>query len=130
MAITGGKKREASRIKGALDAGTVKAQEGLGSAKDRTTEFVDARAHDVGAALHRVSAALKEASESVENAGAHLGARGEAAAGQVEKASRYLRKNDYDAFAEDLTEFARRHVGWAVVASFAAGLVVARLGRS
>lgn len=130
MSITGSKKRHGNGLREAVDQGTERAKEGLETAKDKAVEFVDARAHDVGLALHRVSNALKEASESVEEAGSHLGARGDAAAGRVEQASRYLQKGDYDHFRDDLTDLARRHVGWSVVLAFAAGVAVARLGRS
>ncbi|NNF26874.1 MAG: hypothetical protein HKN73_06635 [Gemmatimonadetes bacterium] len=130
MSMTGTKKRRGTVLRDAVDSGADKAREGLDSAKDRAVEFVDDRADDVGVALHRVSTALREASESVEQAGSRLGARGDAAAGRVEQASRYLRKGDYDDFRGDLTDLARRHVGWSVALAFAAGVAVARLGRS
>lgn len=129
MSMTGTKKRRTG-LRDAVDQGADKAREGLETAKDRAVGFVDDRANDVGVALHRVSTALREASDSVEEAGSRLGARGGAAAGRVEQASRYLRKNDFDDFQGDLTDLARRHVGWSLAIAFAAGVAVARIGRS
>ena len=128
MSLTGTKKGRGAVLHDAVDHGADRAREGLEAARDRAVEFVDDRANDVGEALHRVSTALKEASESVEEAGSRLGAQGGAAAVRVERASRYLRKGNYDDFRDDLTDLARRHVALSVALAFVAGVALARIG--
>ena len=129
MAITGSKKRDESKVGEYLDRGKREAQERIEAAKGHTVDFIDARAENVGEALDRVSVALRTASEAIETAGVQVGMRGESAADQVDRASKYLRKNEPGVFLSDLEDFSRRHMGWAIGIAFFAGMAVARLGR-
>lgn len=129
MAITGTKKKDDSKVGEYVERGKREAQERIEAAKGHTVDFVDARAENVGEALERVSTALRTASEAIETAGVKVGLRGESAADRVDEASKYLRKNEPDVFLNDLEDFSRRHMGWAIGIAFVAGFAVARLGR-
>ena len=129
MKISGAAKKDDSKLAEYVHRGKEEAHERLAAAQESSVEFIDARANDVGQALDRVSAALRGASETIEHAGEHLGERGENAAARVDRASKYLAKNDPGVFVQDLQDLSQRHMGWAVGIAFAAGIAVARLSQ-
>jgi len=129
MKITGSAKKDDSRLTEYVHRGKEEAQERLTAAQEGGVEFIDARANEVGDALDRVSTALRAASEAIEQAGGQVGERGEKAAVRVDRASKYLRKNDPGVFVQDLQDLSQRHMGWAVGIAFAAGVAAARLTR-
>lgn len=128
MSITKSRKDD-SKLSEYVQKGRNEAEERLDAAREATNEFVDARAKDLGVALDRVSSALRSASESIETAGQGLGQKGEVAATRVDRASKYLRKNEPGVFLNDLEEFSRRHMGWTIGIAFVAGLLVAGVRR-
>lgn len=127
MSITGSKRDP--KLAEYVQKGRAEAQEKLEAARDVTVDFVDSRAKDLGVALDRVSSALRAASEAIETAGGDLGQKGTDAAARVDRASKYLRKNEPGVFLHDLEEFSRRHMGWAMGLAFLAGFVVSGMRR-
>ena len=100
------------------------------AARDATSELIDARTDDVGRALDRLSGALKQASEAIEHAGEDLGQRAGSAAARVDRAAKYLQKNDPEVFLNDVEDLSRRHMGWTIAVAFLAGVITARLTSS
>lgn len=91
-------------------------------------EEVDRRSTAAGDQATAVSGAIGQAGTELESQGNDLPAQAaERAAGQLDRAGRYLRESDGDRILSDVEDFARRQP-WVVAGiALAAGLAAARL---
>jgi len=102
-----------------------------GQAREQVNQLVSQRKDQTADRLGGLAGALRDTAHKLQNDDAEgFGRYADQAAGQVEKLSSYLRKNDLRGFVRDTETLARRHPDLFLGGTFLAGLFLARFLKS